>query len=381
MTATQDQAQDQNQDQAGPRPPQRVPHFHPLTVAAIETLTDDAVAVSFTIPDELADAYTFTAGQHITLRAMIDGTDVRRSYSICAPAGARTLRVAVKRLDGGVFSAWLLDHLRVGDRLDVMTPIGSFGTTFQPTAARRYVALAAGSGITPVLSILATALESEPDSSVVLVYGNRTSADVMFLDELADLKDRYPDRLQLLHVLSREQRESPLLSGRIDAEKLGVLMRSVLDPRAVDIWFVCGPHGMVETCQSALTTYGVRPDDVRTELFHVEDVAPRRAVPSARAEPGAEDASTILLTLDGLSTTVTMERDTRPVLDAVAEVRPDAPYSCRGGVCGTCRARCVVGEVEMERCYALEKSEIADGYVLTCQSYPVTDHVELDYDQ
>lgn len=375
MTATQDQAQ------TGSRPPQRVPHFHPLTVTAIEELTDDAVAVSFTIPDELADAYAFTAGQHVTLRAMIDGTDVRRSYSICAPAGSRTLRVAVKRLGGGVFSAWLLDHLHVGDRLDVMTPIGSFGTTFHHTGARRYVALAAGSGITPVLSILATALESEPDSSVVLIYGNRTSADVMFLDELADLKDRYPDRLQLLHVLSREQRESPLLSGRIDAEKLDLLMRSVLDPHAVDTWFVCGPHGMVETCQAALTTYGVRPDDVRTELFHVEDVAPRRAVPSARAEPDAEDASTILLTLDGLSTTVTMERDTRPVLDAVAEVRPDAPYSCRGGVCGTCRARCVVGEVEMERCYALEQSEIADGYVLTCQSYPVTDHVELDYDQ
>src|SRR5690625_1930555 len=361
--------------------PQRVPHFHPLTVTAIEALTDGAVAVSCTVPAELADAYTFTAGQHVTLRAMIDGTDVRRSYSICAPAGSRTLRVAVKRLDGGVFSAWLLDHLRVGDRLDVMTPIGRFGTTFDPAVARRYVALVAGSGTTPVLSILATALESGPGSSVVLVYGNRSSADVMVLDELADLKDRYADRLQSLHVLSREQRESPLLSGRIDAEKLDLLLGSVIDPRAVDTWFVCGPHGMVETCQAVLTASGVGPDDVRTELFHIEDVAPRRAVASARAEPDAEDASTILLTLDGLSTTVTMERDTRPVLDAVAEVRPDAPYSCRGGVCGTCRARCVGGEVEMERCYALEQSEIADGYVLTCQSYPVTDHVELDYDQ
>ncbi|RJK96143.1 phenylacetate-CoA oxygenase/reductase subunit PaaK [Vallicoccus soli] len=353
--------------------------FHPLRVSEVERLTDDAVAVSFEVPEELRGAYDFVPGQHLTLRREIDGEEVRRSYSICAPAGQGRLRVAVRRLDGGAFSEWATRDLRAGDVLDVMTPAGRFGVPFVPGRARHYAAVAAGSGITPVISLVETALAVEAGSRFTLVYGNRTTASVMFLEELADLKDRHPDRLQVVHVLSREPRDAPLLSGRVDADKLRLLLGEVVDPAGVDAWFLCGPAGMVEQARTALSAAGVPDGAVHHELFHVAGAGP--ATRRERSDAPAGARSTVTAVLDGRSTTLELAEEGEPVLDAVLRVRADAPFACRGGVCGTCRARVVEGTVRMERSYALEESEAAAGYVLTCQSHPTSERVVVDFDQ
>ncbi len=356
--------------------------FHPLRVAAIDRLTADAVAVTFAVPPELAEDYRFQAGQHLTLRAVIDGQDIRRSYSICSPATSGTLRVAVKRLDGGVFSAWVHDGLRVGDTVEVMTPSGRFVLPPRPGAgAVHRCAFAAGSGITPVLSIVATALERERDSTFTLVYGNRTTGDVMFLEDLADLKDRYPHRLQIVHVLSREPQESDLLTGRIDRAKVERLLDTVMAPETVDEWFLCGPYRMVESVRASLLGAGVPASRVHVELFRVEGepAAPERA--AAASFPGTGTASsTVSVVLDGRRTTVAVDPSREHVLDAVLRVRPDAPYACKGGVCGTCRAKVVAGEVDMATNYALEPDELAAGFVLACQARPRSATVHLDFD-
>ncbi|PPK94591.1 ring-1,2-phenylacetyl-CoA epoxidase subunit PaaE [Kineococcus xinjiangensis] len=354
--------------------------FHPLRVREVERLTDDAVAISFDVPEHLRAAYEFRPGQHLTLRRVVDGKEARRSYSICAPAGSGRLRVAVKRIDGGAFSGWATRELRPGDEVDVMTPAGRFGTTFEPQRASSYVAIAAGSGITPVLSLLATGLEVERGSRFTLVYGNRSSATVMFLDELADLKDRHPERLQVLHVLSRESQDAPLLSGRIDAEKLRTLLGSLLRPEDVDAWFLCGPEEMVAECRRVLDASGVPAASVHRELFHVAGAEPvLRPTRDRDAARGAGSSVTVLL--DGRSTTLDLAVEDEPVLDAVLRVRPDAPFACKGGVCGTCRARVLEGSVRMEHDYALEEYEKEAGYVLACQSHPTSDRVVLDFDQ
>ena len=351
--------------------------FHPLRVAAIEPLTDDAVAITFAVPAELRDDYVFDAGQHLTLRTEVDGTEIRRNYSICAPPG-QPLRIGVKRLDGGVFSGHATSTLKVGDVVDVMTPTGRFTPHVEPTQGRHYCAVAAGSGITPVLSIVATVLEVEPASTVTLVYGNRTAASVMFLDELADLKDRYPGRFRLLHVLSREQQESELLSGRLDPPRLRWLLAALLPPESVDEWFLCGPFAMVEGAREVLLEAGVGGSHIHAELFHVEGEAPRESVSAEQVR--AAGTSTVVVTLDGRATTVHVPRTGQRVLDAVLEVRADAPYACKGGVCGTCRARLVSGEVSMARNYALDPDEVEAGFVLACQSVPVSDDLVLDFD-
>lgn len=362
----------------------RQPSFHALRVAGVERLTDEAVAITFDVPDDLADDYAFTPGQHVTLRREIDGEEARRSYSICARADTGMLRVAVKRLDGGLFSEWATGELAPGDSLDVATPGGRFGVPFVPGRARSYAAVTAGSGITPVLSMVSTALAVEEASTFTLVYGNRTTASVMFLEELADLKDRYPDRLHVLHVLSREGHGSPLLSGRIDAERIALLLERVIDVDGIDEWFLCGPQGMVDDAAAALADAGVDQGAVHHELFVVAG-----AGPSARAErpatvPGAP-TSTVTAVLDGRSTVVelgTVEDGAgEPILDAVLRVRPDAPFACRGGVCGTCRALVTVGTVEMDHDYALERAEKEAGYVLTCQSHPTAAEVTVDFDR
>ncbi len=361
----------------------RQPTFHPLRVAGIENLTDEAVAISFDVPDDLVEEYAFTPGQHLTLRREIDGEEVRRSYSICAPAGTGRLRVAVKRLDGGLFSEWAAQELAAGESVDVATPGGRFGKPFTAGHARSYAAVAAGSGITPVLSMVETALTVEQESTFTLVYGNRTTASVMFLEELADLKDRYPERLQVVHVLSREGQGSPLLSGRIDAEKLSTLLEHVLDVEGVDEWFLCGPEGMVDAARTALDDAGVDEDAVHHELFVVAGAGPTSRRDRPAPAPGAP-TSTVTAILDGRSTVIEVaqadEGGGEPILDAVLRVRPDAPFACRGGVCGTCRARVTQGSVDMEHDYALEKKEKEAGYVLTCQSHPTTGEVTVDFD-
>ena len=347
--------------------------FHRLRVAAVDRLTRDSAAVTFDVPEALREAFAFRPGQHLTLRRLLDGQDLRRTYSVCSSASGGPLRVAVKRLDGGVFSTWVLDALQPGDELEVLPPAGRFGPAVDPSRTRSYGLIAAGSGITPVLSIAWSVLDLEPDSDVVLVYGNRTSGDVMFLDELADLKDRFPDRLQVLHVLSREEQESELLSGRIDRDRLQRLLDTLLT--GVDEWYLCGPFGMVTDGRQTLLDAGVDPARVHVELFHADAPPPRvRAVMA-----GPTESATVTVTLHGRTTTLQVERDGESVLDAVLAVRADAPFACKGGVCGTCRARCVSGSVEMDVNYALEPDELAAGVVLTCQSHPTSDEVRLEF--
>jgi len=348
--------------------------YRPLRVSAVEKLTSDAVAVTFDVPPELAGDYAFRAGQHLTLRRVVDGQDVRRTYSVCASAASGPLRVAVKRMEGGAFSSWAVAEMQAGDVLDVAPPAGRFGPAVKAGRALRYGLIAAGSGITPVLSIAATVLEIEAGSEVVLLYGNRTTRDVMFLDELADLKDRYPGRLQVLHVLSREEQESPLLSGRLDGERLAQLLTAFVPLEDIDAWYCCGPFGVVTAARDTLLGLGVAPGEVHVELFHAEAPPPR----PPRAEGAGEDRASVTAVLHGRASELSVDRD-EVLLDAMLAVRSDAPYACRGGVCGTCRARVTSGEVEMAVNWALEPDELAAGVVLTCQSRPVTDRVAIEF--
>lgn len=349
--------------------------FVRLLVASVEPLTDDSVALTFAVPAEHAERFRFSPGQHLTLRRVVGDQDLRRTYSVCTSAAGGPLRVAVKQLEGGAFSTWVTTELRAGDELEVLPPAGRFGPVLDPAQARRYGLIAAGSGITPVLSIAASVLDVEPGSDVVLLYGNRTQRQVMFLEELSDLKDRYPGRLQVLHVLSREEQESELLSGRIDRERLQRLFASGLLPvEDVDAWYLCGPFGMVTDGRQALLDVGVDAARVHVELFHADAPPPR---PKREGPDG--DASTVTVVLHGRTSTLSLRPDDESVLDAVLATRPDAPYACKGGVCGTCRARVVEGAVEMAVNYALEPDELAAGVVLTCQSRPTTPTVRLEF--
>jgi ring-1,2-phenylacetyl-CoA epoxidase subunit PaaE len=345
--------------------------FHPLTVAAVERLTDDAVAITLDVPAALRDVFAFRAGQHLTIRRVVDGADLRRTYSVCASALTGPLRVGVKRLDGGAVSSWLVDHLAAGDVLEVLPPAGRFGPALSPDQARRYGLIGAGSGVTPLLAIACTALELEPESTVVVVLGNRTTKEVMLLEDLADLKDRFPERLQLVHVLSREVQESELLSGRLDADRLRAVLTHVVGHGDVDAWYLCGPLGLVETAQGVLAELGA--GEVHVELFHAEAPPPRPPRPAAEA-----GETRVVAELNGRTTEVTMNRDTR-VLDAVLAVRADAPYACKGGVCGTCRGRVISGEVEMATNYALEPDEVETGTFLTCQAHPLGDELRFEF--
>ncbi|MGA8245944.1 MAG: 1,2-phenylacetyl-CoA epoxidase subunit PaaE [Nocardioides sp.] len=349
------------------------PQFHPLRVASVEPLTDDSVALTFEVPPELADDYRFVHGQHLTIRGD-DGE--RRSFSICTTPRSGALTIGVKKLPGGVFSQGVVDRLRVGDALDVMTPAGRFTTTLDPGSAKTYVAIAAGSGITPVISIVSTILEEEPRAQVMLVYANRTHSTVMFLERLHDLKDRFPDRFWLVHVLSREQQDVDLFSGRLDGERLNRILDSLLPPDEVDEWLLCGPQQMVVDLRQVILDHGVAPTAVHTELFHADPV-PRAPEAVASSVAGAAHVS---FKLDGRTSELELRPDDVGVLEAALRVRSDLPFACRGGVCGTCRARLVEGTVAMDVNYALEPEEIEQGYVLTCQSHPTSARVVLDYD-
>jgi ring-1,2-phenylacetyl-CoA epoxidase subunit PaaE len=350
-------------------PARRRQRFQPLRVSTVERLCEDAVAVTFAVPAELAEDYHFAPGQSLTLRRGAE----RRSYSICAAPGA-PLRIAVREVADGLFSRWLVREVRPGDEVDVAPPTG----TFSPRdTSGHHVLVAAGSGITPVLSI-AHAVLADPAGSVTLLYGNRRTDTVMFADELADLKDTHTARLELVHVLSREAREVELHTGRLDPVKLRQLLATVLDAASVDHWWLCGPYEMVVGIRQVLTAAGVPAERVHTELFYVEDVPPE---PARHDDPvPAGLTSTVTVVLDGRSSELALPRDV-PVLDAAQRHRPDLPFACKGGVCGTCRAKVTAGEVRMRRNFALEQSEVDAGFVLTCQSLPVTDAVTVDYDR
>ncbi len=356
--------------------------IHPLAVKAVEPLTDDAVVIEFEIPPELESEFSFTHGQHVSLRCEAAGDDTRRSYSICSAAGSgRRLRVAVKRLPGGVFSAFALEQLRAGDIVEVVTPIGHFNTPLDPGNAISYAMIAAGSGIAPILSNLSTILAVEPRSSVTLIYGNRTVKDIMFLEELEDLKNRFPERFALYHVLSREEQEVELFHGHIDAERVNRFLDQLVRPDTVDQWFLCGPREMIESAKEVLLERGVDAEHVHAELFHAKDAQrPRTDEQLTSATPSA-GAAEVTIILDGRSSTFSVDPDGERILDAALRVRSDAPYACKGGVCGTCRARLVSGSVEMDQHFALEQREIDAGFVLACQSHPTTPAVVLDFDQ
>jgi ring-1,2-phenylacetyl-CoA epoxidase subunit PaaE len=355
--------------------------MHTLRVAAVEPVTDDSVAITFHVPDELRDAFDYAPGQHLVIVRrgdVADGEELRRTYSICAPAGSGVLRVAVKKLAGGAFSTWANGELKPGEELEVMTPGGRFTVPLDPARRKRYAAIAAGSGITPVLSLIATILAVEPESEVALVYGNRTSGSVMFLEELEDLKDAHPERFELLHVLSREPQPSELLSGRLDRERLTRLFETLLPAGEVDEWFLCGPLELIENARELLREHGVPAPRIHREVFHADDAPPPAPRPGERAaEPSTATATA---QLGGRSTAFPVAAG-QTVLDALLKVRGDAPYACKGGVCGTCRALVTEGEVRMDHTYALEEAELEAGFVLTCQAHPVTEQVALDFDR
>lgn len=354
------------------------PQFHTVRVSAIDRLTTDAVAITFAVPDDLAGEYAFSPGQHVTVRCIAAGDDGRRTYSLCSVPGV--VRIGVKQIPGGVFSTYALGGLRIGEDVEVMTPTGRFTTEVDAARPRHRAAIVAGSGITPVLSIAAATLRAEPASRFTLIYGNRSAEAVMFLDELADLKDRFPYRLAVFHVLSREVRDSALLTGRLDRVKLDELLEVAVAPGTVDEWFVCGPAPMIEAARAALREHNVDDAAVHVELFHIATatrVAAQAAVVGTAAEHDAN--ATVTITLAGRSTTLAVPAG-RDVLHEVMRVRPDVPYGCTNGMCGTCRAKVVEGRVEMDHCYALDQGELDAGFVLTCQAQPRSDVVVLDYD-
>ncbi len=358
------------------------PQFHTVRVSAIDRLTTDAVAITFAVPDDLAGEYAFSPGQHVTVRCLAAGDDGRRTYSLCSAPGV--VRIGVKQIPGGVFSTYALGGLRIGDDVEVMTPTGHFTTDVNAARPRHRAAIVAGSGITPVLSIAAATLQVEPASRFTLIYGNRSAEAVMFLDELSDLKDRFPDRLAVFHVLSREVRDSALLTGRLDRAKLDELLEVAIAPKTVDEWFVCGPAPMIDAARAALREHGVDDADVHVELFHIATPTRPASAQPAGAQPAVVDIdnerqATVTITLAGRSTTLPVPLD-RDVLHEVMRVRPDVPYGCTNGMCGTCRAKVRDGSVEMDHCYALDQAELDAGFVLTCQAQPRSDVVVLDYD-
>jgi ring-1,2-phenylacetyl-CoA epoxidase subunit PaaE len=350
--------------------------FHRLTVADVRRETPEAVSIAFAVPHELKDAYRFQPGQHLTLRTTVNGAEVRRSYSLCVSPDDGELRVAVKKVDGGLFSTLANETIKNGDAIDVMTPQGRFGVSLDPEAMRTYVAIVAGSGITPVMSILRTVLTHEPRSRVVLIYGNRTTRSIIFREALEDMKDRFMARCTLHHLLSRERQEIALFDGRIDGGKLDTLLRT-LPEGGIDHAFLCGPGGLIDDGKAALLRAGVPAERIHVEYFSTDGSPVTTRPPYSAAD--AQEANVEIL-LNGTHHSIAA-RGGETIVEAGLRAGIEMPYSCRGGMCCTCRAKVTGGEVRMDTNYSLEPWELEAGYVLTCQSHPVTPRVTLDYDQ
>src|SRR5436190_3385224 len=353
------------------------PRFHRLAVNDRRRESKDAVSLTFEIPEALADDYRFSPGQYLTLRTTMDGEEVRRSYSICSGPDDGELRIAVKKVDGGTFSIWAADELKPGDELDVMTPTGHFGIAPAPGEARVYVGFAAGSGITPILSIIKGVLAREPNSRFFLFYGNRSTGGMLFREALEELKDRFIERLSVFHVISGEEQDIPILHGRLDGDKVRVLLRSLVPAASVDHVFICGPTGMSEDIETTCREIGIAEDRIHVERFVSEFGGKPRArkVIEASAPPKALAA----LVIDGKRREVPVAED-ESILDAALRAGMDLPFACKGGMCSTCRAKLVEGEPHMEVNYSLEPWELKAGFILTCQARPVSDRVVVDYD-
>jgi len=351
------------------------PRFHTLTIAEVRRETADAISVRFAIPPALAGEYTFVQGQHITLKAQVDGTELRRSYSVCAGVDDGELRVAIKRVPGGAFSTWANRCLRAGIALDVLTPEGRFHTPLGGERAKHYVAFAAGSGITPVLSLVKTTFAREPESRFTLLYGNQRQATVLFHEELEDIKDRHLSRFVLHHIFSREQQEVALFNGRLDGAKVRAFVDTLLPVDSIDEAFICGPGGMIDDVEAALTQCGLAPDRIHTERFGLLQSGEGHHV-EAQDAPAAR----IDLLVDGVLRKVDFRNSDASILDAALARGVELPYSCKGGMCCTCRAKVLEGRVRMDKNYSLEKRDLDAGFVLVCQSHPLTEHVVLSYD-
>jgi len=358
------------------------PLFHPLRVRAIQPDTPEAVVVSFDVPESLQPVFGFTQGQYLTLRKEIDGQDLRRSYSICAGVDDGELRVGVRKVRGGVFSNWINEHLKPGDTIQVMGPQGRFFVPIEPQASRHHLGIAGGSGITPILSIMKTVLAREPSSRFTLVYGNRSLKSTMFKEEIEDLKDRYMTRLVLHHVFSDEHTDAPLNMGVMNRDKLGEFLGGVVPAGVVDHAYVCGPFQMNDEAEAALLAAGVAEDRIHIERFGVPLPA-AGSVDAVMHEARAEDAEVarVVIVRDGLQREIIFTKDQPSILDCASAAGLEVPFSCTSGVCGTCRARLVEGKVRMERNFALDKREVAAGFVLTCQAHPVTERVVLSFDE
>jgi ring-1,2-phenylacetyl-CoA epoxidase subunit PaaE len=353
------------------------PRFHRLAVNDLRREASDAVSMTFTIPAELTGDYSFLPGQYLTLRTTMDGEEVRRSYSICSGPDDGELRIAVKKVDGGAFSNWAADELKAGDQLDVMTPTGRFGIAHTPDQARVYVGFAAGSGITPILSIAKGMLAREPDSRFFLFYGNRSAGGMLFREQLEELKDRFLQRFSVFHVISGEEQDIPILQGRLDGDKVRVLLRSLVPAASVDHVFICGPTGMSEDIETTCREIGIADERIHVERFVSEFGGKPRArkVIEASAPPKAMAS----LTIDGKRREVPVAED-ESILDAALRAGMDLPFACKGGMCSTCRAKLVEGEAQMEVNYSLEPWELKAGFILTCQARPISDKVVVDYD-
>mgnify|MGYP005751540105 FL=1 len=352
------------------------PKFHPLKVAEVRRETADSVSLRFDVPAELADEYRFVQGQHLNIKASVDGDEVRRSYSICAGVNDGELRVAIKKVAGGRFSTWANGGIKVGDVLEVMTPEGRFHTPLDPAQAKHYVAFAAGSGITPILSLIKTTLAAEPHSRFTLVYGNRRQASVMFAEALEDIKNRYLARFTLYNLFSREEQEVPLFNGRLDAAKVAAFVDTLLPVADIDEAFICGPGAMIDEVESALLAAGMSADHIHLERFGVPDSAPAHHV-----EAGDAPQATIVVVADGLRREMEFHASDPSILDVALRAGMDLPYSCKGGVCCTCRAKVVEGKVRMDKNYTLEQPDVDAGYVLTCQAHPLTERVVISFDE
>ncbi|MCQ4633266.1 phenylacetate-CoA oxygenase/reductase subunit PaaK [Shinella sp. CPCC 100929] len=355
--------------------------FHPLTVTDVRRETRDAVVVTLRPADEDRAVFDFTQGQYLTFRRKFEDEELRRSYSICAGKDEGVLKVGIKRVDGGCFSTWVNENLKPGDTLEAMPPMGAFFTALEPETAKHYLGFAGGSGITPVLSIIKTVLSREPRARFTLVYANRQISSIMFREELEDLKNIYLGRLSVLHVLESEAQDIDLFTGRIDGAKCAALFKNWIDPRSVTTAFICGPEPMMLAIAAALREHGLRDDQIKFELFASSQ--PGRAQRKVEQVNGADHAAACeaTVTLDGATRIFKFPKHGQSLLDAALENAMDAPYACKAGVCSTCRAKVLEGEVEMETNHALEDYEVRQGYVLTCQCYPLTDRIVVSYDQ
>lgn len=353
--------------------------FHPLRVIDIKRETPDAVSVRLEAPAALASAFAFKAGQHLTVRRELDGEEVRRNYSLCVAPSDGILKIGIKKIDGGRFSTWANEALKVGDTLEAMAPHGSFTWAFDASVERRYAAFAGGSGITPILSLIKTALEAEPRSRFTLCYGNRTSAGIMFLEDLAALKDKFIDRFAVYHFLEDEEEEIAIFNGRLDREKLDEVLSALIAPEAVDAFFICGPGPMMDAVEQALVARDIAKSKILIERFTTAELSAAQLA-TARALEQKAAGLKMNVTLNGRRLSVTFDPANKSILDNVRAAGLPAPFACKGGVCATCRAKVTSGKVEMKVNYGLSEQELAQGYVLTCQATPVSEDVALTYD-